>query len=187
MNNLQKAVTLLPGDAGAAVIFDTATRLWLTGFRSSAGALVISPSLCRLIIDSRYFEAAQKAAAGAFEVVLQDKRNEQIIAALKEAGVKSVAFLDDKITAREAAGLKETYAEFECIIKPELADSLRKAAMIKSAAEWAAGGFGARSVRVPHPAAAANPTTTAHSTAQRVFPVVCLRKLVPKPALMTTT
>lgn len=48
-------------NAENAVFFDEVSCYWLTGFHSTDGAVVTGPADTSLFVDSRYYEAAQKA------------------------------------------------------------------------------------------------------------------------------
>lgn len=131
MNNIKKAKGCIPEYADAAVISDPVLRFWVTGFPSSAGVLIIGREKCLLLVDFRYFEAAQAALSGEAEVILLSKKTEQMKDALRGMGAEKVAFVDDKTSWREAAQLKEQLSEFECLFEKDFAEALAAAAMIK--------------------------------------------------------
>ena len=67
----------------AALITSDVNRLYFTGFRSSAGAILITKKRAVLLIDFRYFEKA-KSTINHTEVVLLTKFYSQINEILKE-------------------------------------------------------------------------------------------------------
>lgn len=76
MTNLQKLQRSI-GDSGldAMLLVDPKNRFYVTGFRSSAGAVLVTAGDAWFFTDSRYIEAAQKAAAGRYHVGLNDREH----------------------------------------------------------------------------------------------------------------
>lgn len=76
--------------AGEAAFFtDDTTRQYLTGFRSSAGAVVVTRDGAYFFIDSRYFEKAHKTVT-VCETVLMKKFGEQLREFLSQKGIKKL-------------------------------------------------------------------------------------------------
>lgn len=134
MTNAEKIAAMLPSGVDAAVIADSDIRFRLTGFRSSAGILVLSPKKCCLFVDFRYIEAA-RAAVTAFDVVLISRADDQIKALFSEIGAVNIAFLDDKVTVAESRRIIAGYTGYNCLFEPSLSALLAEQAMIKSAQE----------------------------------------------------
>ncbi|MBQ3141557.1 MAG: aminopeptidase P family protein [Clostridia bacterium] len=122
---------MLPQGVDAAVINDSDIRFRLTGFRSSAGTLVLHEKKCTLFVDFRYIEAA-KAAVGEENVVLTAKLYDQLKTLFDELNAKNIAFLDDKVTVAESRRLTAVFEDYHCIFEPELSALLTREAMIKS-------------------------------------------------------
>ncbi|MEG1887576.1 MAG: Xaa-Pro peptidase family protein [Oscillospiraceae bacterium] len=80
----------------AALIFTPTARLYLTGFQSSLGYLIISKKERILFIDGRYFEAAKKAVLNA-DVCLLENFSEQINGYVKKNNIKTI-LLENAIT-----------------------------------------------------------------------------------------
>lgn len=78
----------------ALLITNTINRLFATGFKSSAGALIITKDGAWSIIDFRYIEAAKQSVKEAQIVQLPSEKtyNDVIESILKENGIKSVGF-----------------------------------------------------------------------------------------------
>lgn len=85
---IEKISSALGADE-AALVTGAPARLYLTGFSSSAGAVVILSDGGYFFIDSRYFEAA-KGAVSSCKVVLMQKFSEQLKQFLTENGIKRV-------------------------------------------------------------------------------------------------
>ena len=101
MTNISKVKTLISEhDYDAILITDPISRFFLTGFASSAGALLISESNSWFFTDSRYFEAAKNELAGA-SVNLADSNNPysaQINTVIKDLHISNLGFEDEKMT-----------------------------------------------------------------------------------------
>lgn len=63
MTAMKRLITAIADEFDAAVIVTETNRRYFTGFHSSNGILIISKKGCVFITDSRYTEAAKKAAA----------------------------------------------------------------------------------------------------------------------------
>ena len=84
----------------AALIMSDEQRFYLSGFKSSAGFMVVFTDSAYLFVDSRYFEAAKlRAAQLSYEVRLyRGKATEYITALMKEKGLSVLYFEDDLIS-----------------------------------------------------------------------------------------
>lgn len=81
-------------ESTAVLIFSPVNRRYLTGFNSSLGYLLMTEDGNKLIVDGRYYEAAQKQVVSA-EVVLMNNLYDDINAVLKSAGVKKLLIETD--------------------------------------------------------------------------------------------
>lgn len=76
MTNLQKLQNkLVENGLDAILLTDPKNRFYVTGFHSSAGAVVVTQNDAWLFTDSRYIEAAEHTAAGAYHVGLNDREH----------------------------------------------------------------------------------------------------------------
>lgn len=76
MTNLQKLQNkLTESGLDAMLLTDPKNRFYVTGFHSSAGAVVVTQNDAWLFTDSRYIEAAEHTAAGAYHVGLNDREH----------------------------------------------------------------------------------------------------------------
>jgi len=127
MNNIDKIRRALSEHAfGAMLISAPASRLFATGFSSSAGALLISAYDAWFFVDSRYFEAAKKAISGAHVLLVSkgDTFPGRINAVLKDNGLSSVGFEDGAVTHAAYLEWNEIF-EAELIPAQKLIDDLR--------------------------------------------------------------
>ncbi|HNX15419.1 MAG TPA: Xaa-Pro peptidase family protein [Oscillospiraceae bacterium] len=137
MNHTKKIAKLLPEGIDAAIFTDENDRFWLTGFRSSAGTVVVGREKSVFYTDFRYIEAAKTAVTGA-EVCLIDKQFDQLVEFLDGISAKKVALRDDKTTVRTARQYETTLPKFHPDFSRDLADLFESAVMIKDEEELAA-------------------------------------------------
>jgi Xaa-Pro aminopeptidase len=94
---------LREADLDAAVISSLTNLLYLTGFRGTAGALVVLPQQARLVVDFRYVTAARTLVAedpglaGVLEIVLAPADLDATVAEVLE-GTAAVAVEGDALT-----------------------------------------------------------------------------------------
>lgn len=88
-----------PGEA--ALVTSDVNRFYLTGFRSSAGCVLITRSSAYLLVDFRYGEAAKKAVKH-MEVVVFDRLSEGLKTLLKKHRAKTVYLECEGISVRQA-------------------------------------------------------------------------------------
>ena len=99
-------------------------RRYLSGFRGSAGTLLVTAEEAYLLTDFRYIEAA-KAQAPDFEVVRVGQPGQDALKdLLANLAIDAVAFEEDFVTYREYAALKERLA-LELVPKSGLVEKLR--------------------------------------------------------------
>ncbi len=125
----------------AALITDDANRRYVTGFPSSAGAVLITPERAQFFIDSRYFESAQKNVT-ACEVVLMKQFLPQLAEALIVSGTQKL-FLEtrhtdyttvlhyreelDPVVIADEPMLDDLLHDLRVVKSPEEAENIRKA------------------------------------------------------------
>lgn len=84
----------------AALITDSADRFYLTGFNSSAGAVLVTHTSAYFIIDFRYYEKARKSVRG-LDVILQGSLTEQLSGIVADSGVERILVRAEKMTLGE--------------------------------------------------------------------------------------
>jgi len=100
MNNIKRLKTIITElGCDALLITNQINRLFATGFKSSAGALIVTEKDAWFIIDFRYLEVAQQTVKEAHVVELSSGITYTDIMAsiFKENNVKSVGFEDTHI------------------------------------------------------------------------------------------
>ena len=116
MTNGRKVFEKIRDRADAAVFFNETDQLWLTGFFTTDGLVVVNGEKTLLITDSRYFEAAElKKQAHELqddvEVILLDKGINDAFG--RYANEKRIAFDSEQMTVSRLEGLKKNFtAEF---------------------------------------------------------------------------
>ncbi|MCR5151071.1 MAG: aminopeptidase P family protein [Clostridiales bacterium] len=89
------------------IVISPENRLYLTGFSSSDGYLLITKGKSLFLTDSRYIEAAQKQCCGCDEIKLLKDGFVQINEELRKAQVKSLLCEEEKLTVKEYNSLCE--------------------------------------------------------------------------------
>lgn len=91
------ALSGILGETDAALVTDGCNRLYLTGFSSSAGAVLITKHRSIFLIDFRYFEKAKQTVKHT-EVVLCKNLYAQISEILKAENIKNLFLETDNVT-----------------------------------------------------------------------------------------
>lgn len=97
----------LPDEKSAFIIQSDVNRFYYSGFRSSAGFVVITNDSATLLVDFRYYEAATKVVDKSISVVCFRKAFESINEILKKENVSKVYIEKDFITLSEYSLMKE--------------------------------------------------------------------------------
>ena len=94
MTNLERLqAALRASNLDAMLLIDPKNRFYITGFHSSAGAVVVTREDAWLFTDSRYIEAAEQAGAGKFHVGLNDRDHplgDLVRGVIRAAGVRTL-------------------------------------------------------------------------------------------------
>jgi len=101
MNNIERIRQAMPEyKCDAMLVTDKINRLFATGFPSSDGVLIVTANDAWLIVDSRYFEAAQATVEDAKIVLVakNEKMTDCLEAVIKENDVASIGFEDSSIS-----------------------------------------------------------------------------------------
>ena len=118
--------------ADAALFFDDVCMYWATGFYSTDGAVLIDGDSTKLLVDSRYIEAAQSAKVRGelfddVEVILLDKGLYDAVRSLFKG--KAVAVDSSLVTVARYERLKK---EFEGVTVAAIPDICKDLRMIKT-------------------------------------------------------
>lgn len=105
MNNIERIQEILKErDLDGLLLTDEKNQRYAAGFAFTDGAVLVGRERAWLITDSRYIEAAEKAAAVGVTVWLYDRERplmERLKAAIREAGMERLAAEDGKLSHRE--------------------------------------------------------------------------------------
>ena len=126
VENLQKT---LAKDT-AALITTNDNRFYLSGMRSSAGTVLVTPENAYLIIDFRYFEKASKTCK--FETILLDNMKEQLNGLLKKNGIKTLLCEVDDMSVSEFKRFEEMISPVKLSDSPDLSKTLSDLRSIKT-------------------------------------------------------
>jgi len=116
MNRIPEIIAALPKyDIDAMLLTGAVNRRWATGFPSSAGVLVVTPTESVFVIDSRYVENAKAQITGARVIEIETNKpyTEIINKVLEENKVQTLGFEDSVMT-------QAAYAEYQKKLKAEL-------------------------------------------------------------------
>ena len=105
MNNIERIQEIVKErDLDGLLLTDEKNQRYAAGFAFTDGAVLVGRERAWLITDSRYIEAAEKAAAVGVTVWLYDRERplmERLKAAIREAGMERLAAEDGKLSHRE--------------------------------------------------------------------------------------
>ncbi len=118
----------------AALIFDSSNRFYFTGFRSSAGIVIITPQKAVLLIDFRYFEKA-KAVVSDLETVLCTNSYKQIAEILADGDIKEVFLETETLNLSVFGRLKENLKEIKVSDDNKIQNCINLLRSVKKAEE----------------------------------------------------
>ncbi len=133
MTRIEYLKSKLPEGYGAAIFTNSNNRFYLTGMRSSAGMLVITPDKAYFFTDSRYIELAKRTIKGC-EVAEAAKITEDLAKLLSDIGVKK-CMMENIITVAEADRFKAELKGIEIDLSSGLMDAVLACREIKDAEE----------------------------------------------------
>lgn len=94
----------------AALILSEVNRLYFSGFRSSAGAIVVTENRAVFLTDFRYFEKAKREIKD-LEVILSKKLYSDIKEVLKKEGVKTLFLETDYVNLNQYTSLTSIFED----------------------------------------------------------------------------
>ncbi|MCL2857094.1 MAG: aminopeptidase P family protein [Oscillospiraceae bacterium] len=131
MTRIERLISKMPEQTGAAIVTDRFNRFYLTGLPSSAGALLVTREGGVLIIDSRYHELAQSTVRDC-EVILQDQLYEQIASILKSQGLSALTPEAASCTLKTRDAYREKLEGVAILEDSWLSDALSELRQCKS-------------------------------------------------------
>lgn len=133
MTAIEKLQAFLPDESTAALVTSEVNRRYLSGFDSSAGAVLVTKSRAVLLLDFRYFEAAQRAVQPPLEVVRFKKLNASLNDIFLQENIKTALIEDESVSVAKFEEMKEALAPQ--VMSGGLSKKLAEIRMIKTADE----------------------------------------------------
>lgn len=99
---------VLEQEADAALVTSPQNRLYLTGFPSSAGWVLITPEKSYFLTDFRYFEAAGRQVKSC-EVVLMSRLSENVRQIVQRHGIRRVLVENAGLSFADAKNYREMF------------------------------------------------------------------------------
>lgn len=140
MNPCERLLSLLPADGenppDAALVTSHVNRRYLTGFPSSAGAVLVTKDTSYFLTDFRYSEAAAEKVKTC-EVLMYERMEDTLSWLAEKHGIKRVLFEHDEITLTEADRYKGIFEKCgaEAVLDKTLDGILRDMRIIKTEEE----------------------------------------------------
>lgn len=122
MQDRIKKISEALNEGEAALLTGESTRLYLTGFHSSAGAIVVLRDGAYFFIDFRYFEKAQSCVKSC-NVILMKKFTTQLTDFLNQKNIKTVYVETSRMSLDEFKRWSQAMGNFEFSSSPHI-DSL---------------------------------------------------------------
>jgi len=140
MNNLQKYMSLLEGEADGLLLTSRYSRFYGTGHDIAEGVAIVTKAGCRYFTDSRYIESAQNGIHG-YEVLETNRANpynDLLNRAIADFGVTCLGYEEGYLTVAEFLDYRENLnaklvpmhgkiAGFRAVKDPWELDRMRKA------------------------------------------------------------
>ena len=133
MPDLSLLRELLPDERTALLITSDVNRRYLSGFPASAGAVVVTKNRLILMVDFRYYEAAQRAVQPPCEVVRCTRLIDYLNHIFLQENIESVCIEDESVTVAYCNELQQ--ALIPQVLTEGLSEKLVELRMIKSADE----------------------------------------------------
>ena len=133
MNKAEQLARLLPDGIDAALIHSKHNRFYLTGFTSSAGAVLVTRTDAYFLTDFRYIEAAQRRIRG-ITCLEYAELSESLSALVSDHGLHRIAVEDEGLSCAALQRYREmlTQAELTGGVLDGLLNRLR---LVKTAKE----------------------------------------------------
>ena len=117
-----------------AIITNNTNRRYLTGFSSSAGAVVITKTDAVFFVDFRYFEKASKTVKH-IKIIKSEKLYSQINAFLKESNISEIYVETHYMSVKTFDNFINIFEGFKIIKSPLISETLEKQRTVKSPKE----------------------------------------------------
>lgn len=132
---IDRLVAQLPEEADGALVTSQVCRLYLTGYNTDTGYLLVTRSGCAFVTDSRYIEAATNALEGVCPAICYTKLSETMPGLCEELGVKKLLVERESLTLAEVGRLAEAFEPAELLRTSHLDDIIGGMRLSKNALE----------------------------------------------------
>ena len=133
MNALNELRDFLPDDQSAVLVTSEVNRRYLSGFPSSAGAVLATKSRCMLLLDFRYYEAAAKRAQPPLEVYKYTRLIDDLNNIFLKENIQHVYIEDETVTVASYHEMQEAF--IPSVRTDGLSEKLNELRMCKSEPE----------------------------------------------------
>ncbi len=134
LDRINKLRELLQDEHSAVLITSDVNRFYFSEFRSSAGAVFVTSDSATLLVDFRYYEAAQISVGGKINVICHKKLFDALNDIILDKNIKNVIIEDDDVTVNRLSVFhKEIKADV--VADFQLSDKILDLRMIKTQVE----------------------------------------------------
>ena len=133
MTAIRRIQEFLPDETTAALVTSDVNRRYLSGFSSSAGAILVTKNRAVLLLDFRYYEAATRCVEPPLTVVRFVRLIDDLNRLFLEEKIASVYIEDESVTVARCHELEEAF--IPAVLTDGLSAELNRIRMCKSAAE----------------------------------------------------
>lgn len=134
MSNIEVLQNMLSGTECGALITSDVSRRYFSGFKSSAGVILVTKEQGYLIIDSRYFDKAKQRVTDCRVILLDDIRK-QLSELILKHNVRTLMIESDYMTLTEFADYRDKLHFVEFDASPSLSQLIWDMRVIKTEAE----------------------------------------------------
>lgn len=134
MNNISRLAEKLSDITHGALITSDVSRRYFSGFKSSAGVILVTADASYLIIDSRYYDKAKQRVSDC-EVILQDNMYRQLLDLLVKHNITKLSVESAYVTLSEFETYRDKLYYCELDDSSWLSDTISAMRVIKSAEE----------------------------------------------------
>ena len=120
----------------AALITGDVNRIYFTGFKSSAGSVLITKNSAVFFIDFRYFEKAQREVRH-LDVKLAQRVYSQMTELLKEENINNIYIETDTVTLGSLKSLRKAFEGLNVSEEGKISDKITQMRSIKTEDEIA--------------------------------------------------
>ena len=133
MTALQQLRDFLPDERTALLVTSEVNRRYLCGFPASAGAVMVTKTRFLLLLDFRYYEAAQRCVPPPIEVVRVTRLIDDCNRIFLQENIQSVLIEDESVTIARYHELQDTL--IPQVLTEGLSAKLNELRMIKTTEE----------------------------------------------------